>query len=111
MTDQIVFGPDLARTAQPHRSTEEDIQQERQIEAIYAERAAQQAREARVRRALAREGAHLRKDRARKWAGQDMNHQGGYMIVDFGNWIIAGRNFDLTLEQVEEHAGLLRSAG
>ena len=70
------------------------------------EAASKAAREARVRRALRRRGQYLRKDRARKWAGMDIDHQGGYMIVSENNFIVAGARFDLSLEQVEAEAGL-----
>jgi len=57
------------------------------------------AREARVRRALAKEGQALRKDRSRMWS---LHHQGGYMVVDPNhNWLVAGENYDLTLEELE----------
>ena len=36
------------------------------------------AREARARRALARDGMTVRRDRAHSW---NVNHQGGYMVV------------------------------
>ncbi len=64
-----------------------------------------QAREARARRQLNRMGYILRKSRARN--PEDMTY-GGYLIADpesrvvvygYGN---AGRNYDLSLEDVED---------
>lgn len=56
-------------------------------------------REDRARRRLAREGYLLRKDRARSW---NVDHQGGYMIVEADrNLIVAGERWNLTLEDVE----------
>lgn len=64
-------------------------------------------REARVRRALRRKGPYLRTDRARRWAGpMNLDHHGGYMIIDQNNWIVAGEKFGLSLEQVEAEARL-----
>jgi len=41
----------------------------------------------------------LRKDRARSW---NVDHQGGYMIVDlYSNSLVAGQRFDLGLDDVE----------
>ncbi len=58
-----------------------------------------QAREARARRALAKDGYTLAKDRAKTWS---INHQGGYRIINPSyNVIVAGENFDLELEDVE----------
>ncbi len=57
------------------------------------------AREARVRRALARDGLAIRKGRARTWSIDD---QGGYMVVDLArNVIVAGEKYDLGLEVLE----------
>ena len=58
------------------------------------------AREARARRALLKDGEVLHKSRARNWRH---NNQQGYMIVNlYGNYVVAGSNFDLSLEDVEE---------
>lgn len=58
------------------------------------------AREARVRRAMARCGLVLRKDRA--WT-INPDHLGGYMIIDTQyNAIVAGSRYDWTLEDCEE---------
>lgn len=58
------------------------------------------AREARVRRALWRQGRHvLRKDRARSI---NLDHFGGYMVVDAdSNFIVAGARYDLSLDDLE----------
>ena len=57
------------------------------------------AREARVRRALARDGLAIRKGRARTWSLDD---QGGYMVIDpRRNAVVAGENYDLDLEALE----------
>jgi hypothetical protein len=61
-----------------------------------------QSREARVRRALRKIGWFgyaLRKDRARSW---NLDHQGGYMLVDLEhNFIVGGERYDWTLDDVE----------
>jgi len=57
------------------------------------------ARESRLRRALAKHGAILRKSRSRTWTVD--NHQ-GYMIIDADrNAVLAGSRFDLTLDDVD----------
>jgi hypothetical protein len=57
------------------------------------------SRESSVRRKLRRQGYALRKDRARTW---NSNHQGGYMIIWLdGNWVEAGENYTLTLDDAE----------
>lgn len=57
-------------------------------------------RESHLRRRAGRErGWVLRKDRARSW---NVDHQGGYMIVDlYSNSLVAGQRFDLGLDDVE----------
>lgn len=58
------------------------------------------AREARARRALARQGCLLRKDRAKSWS---LDHQGAYMVVlADANLVLLGAHFDWTLADVEE---------
>lgn len=60
----------------------------------------EQNRESRLRKRLQRQGYALRKDRARP--SRDINHQGGYRIVDpYRNAIVTGERFDLTLDQVD----------
>jgi hypothetical protein len=62
----------------------------------------EEAREARARRALSRQGNVLHKSRVRPWPGDDF---GGYMIADQAmNCVVAGSRFELTLEDVEEWA-------
>jgi hypothetical protein len=57
------------------------------------------AREARARRALARDGYTLRKDRAKSLT---LDHQGGYMVIDpFKNFIIGGSRYNWDLDDVE----------
>jgi len=59
-------------------------------------------REARARRALARDGLILNKSRVKNLSCDD---QGGYRIVDlYTNRIEAGERFDLSLEDVEMFA-------
>lgn len=58
------------------------------------------SRENRVRRQLAKQGYRLHKSRSR---GVYLNDLGGYTIVDADcNFVIAGANFDLSLEDVEQ---------
>jgi hypothetical protein len=58
-----------------------------------------QAREARVRRRLARDGQVLRKSRIRYSNADDY---GEYMIVDANyNFVVAGDRFTLSLEEIE----------
>ncbi len=60
------------------------------------------AREARLRRSLAKRGAILRKSRARNWSSDNCQ---GYMIVDAHlNAVITGERFDLSLDDVEQWA-------
>lgn len=57
------------------------------------------SREARLRRLARSYGYLLRKDRARSFS---LDHFGGYMIVDHEiNGIVAGRRYDLGLDDVE----------
>ena len=57
-------------------------------------------KEEQLRKCLDQQGYGLRKDPAR---AQSLEHQGGYMILDTRNALpIAGSNFDLTLDDVEE---------
>ena len=59
------------------------------------------ARESRARRRLARDGEVLRKSRVRN---PHLHDQGGYMIVDANaNYVVAGADFDLSLEDVESY--------
>jgi hypothetical protein len=58
-------------------------------------------REARARRQLARQGLTVRKDRVRTW---NLDHHGGYMVVNESNYIVGGQRFDLTLEDLERWA-------
>ena len=70
-------------------------------------------RENNVRRKLARQGFQLHKSRSNGFIyhngvfqGRNMNNLGGYMIVDVStNCIVAGPNYDLTLEDVEVFTG------
>lgn len=58
------------------------------------------AREARLRRAMAREGRLLRKSRLR--SHPHSNDWGGYQVVDaWTNGIVAGASFNLPLEDLE----------
>lgn len=60
----------------------------------------EQAREARVRRGLRRQGYTLIKSRARNWS---INNHCKYMIVEaYNNSIVAGEKFDLNIEDVEK---------
>lgn len=57
------------------------------------------AREARVRRSLAKDGYALQKSRARNWT---LDNQGMYRVIDpFRNIPMTGFRFDATLEEVE----------
>ena len=58
----------------------------------------EKAREDRVRSQAKRQGFIVRKDRVRIW---NINHHGGFMIVNDRNIIEAGQNFDLTIDEVE----------
>lgn len=58
-------------------------------------------RESRARRAAARKGWKLEKSRVRP-AGEHMNNQGGWRIIDASsNFVVGGANYDLGLDQVE----------
>jgi hypothetical protein len=58
------------------------------------------AREARLRRALARQGFTLHKSR---WRLGSIDNFGGYQIINpYVNGIVAGSRFDLSLDDVEE---------
>jgi len=54
--------------------------------------------ESRLRKLASQLGYELKKDRPE---GRDMNHQGGYMVVNSQNAAEAGENFELTLDDVE----------
>jgi hypothetical protein len=59
-------------------------------------------REAQARRALKRDGLVVRKDRARTW---NIDHHGGYMVIDQNNnYVVGGNRYDLTLEDLERWA-------
>jgi hypothetical protein len=61
----------------------------------------EKVRENKARRHAWRQRLILRKSRARNWS---YYNQQGYMIIDFfRNFLVAGENFDLTLEDVEEY--------
>ena len=63
----------------------------------------EKVRENKARRRARRQGLILRKSRLRNWIGNVDGYQ-GYMIVNAStNFIEAGENFDLSLEQVEEY--------
>lgn len=62
-----------------------------------------EAREARVRRAARNEGERIEKDRARSYS---VHRQGGYRIVNDNNCIVAGEDFNLTLDQLEAEYGV-----
>jgi hypothetical protein len=66
-----------------------------------------EAREARVRRALAKQSMRVRKSRRR--GEPTAGDQGGYMVVDENNYIVNGERFNLTLEDLERWAGTARS--
>jgi hypothetical protein len=51
-----------------------------------------------ARRKLIRQEYILKKDRNRSISG---GHLGGYMIKNFNNCVVAGADFDLTLDDVE----------
>lgn len=54
--------------------------------------------EQKLRRALTKEGYQLRKSRARNWSS---DNQQGYMIVNpYYNVIVAGSQYDLSLQDV-----------
>lgn len=55
--------------------------------------------EQRLRRALAKKGYKLHKSRARHWS---LDNQQGYMIVNMNNAVMAGGNYNLSLEDVED---------
>lgn len=55
-------------------------------------------REARARRRLRKLGLFVRKDRVRIW---DMDHHGGYMLVNDNNVVVGGERFSLTLDDLE----------
>ena len=60
----------------------------------------EKVRENKARRQAYRQGYMLCKSIARIWRYED---QFGYRIVDYpNNFLVAGENFDLTLEDVEE---------
>lgn len=60
------------------------------------------SRENRVRRQLAKQGYRLCKSRT---GGVYLNNLGGYMIVNANyNIVVAGSNFELSLEDVEQFA-------
>ena len=55
--------------------------------------------EAQLRREAAKQGYALKKSRG----GYSIDNQGGYMILDSAtNYIVAGANFNLSLENVEK---------
>ena len=48
-------------------------------------------------------GCQLFKDRSRTWS---LHHQGGYLIVNYhNNGVVAGANYDLSLDDVIEWLG------
>lgn len=62
----------------------------------------QKSRESRVRRHLKKQGYRLHKSRT---GGAYPNNLGGYMIVNSEyNFVVAGPNFDLSLDDVEQFA-------
>jgi hypothetical protein len=59
----------------------------------------EKARESRARRLANRQGYFIKKSRVRNW---NINNQQGYMIVDaYINGVVAGSQFDLSLDEVE----------
>ena len=58
----------------------------------------EKSHESRLNKLASRLGYELKKDRPE---GRDMNHQGGYMVVNSQNAAEAGENFELTLDDVE----------
>jgi len=58
----------------------------------------EKTRENRARRQLAKEGYSLRKDRVRT---NNVDHMGGYMIIDDQNAVVAGERFDFSLDDVD----------
>ena len=58
----------------------------------------EKSQERRLRELASQLGYELKKDRPE---GRDMNHQGGYMVVNSQNIAEAGENFALTLDDVE----------
>ena len=62
--------------------------------------ATEKSRETTLRHKARRLGMTLRKDRARSVS---INHCGGYMLIDAsGNYLVAGEQFELSLDQVAE---------
>lgn len=61
------------------------------------------AREARARRALARQGLSLHKGRSRTWTLDDYGY---YMVVNEDNAIVAGEKYNLTLDALEQNGWL-----
>jgi hypothetical protein len=60
-------------------------------------------REDRARRTADRLGLAVRKDRAQTWS---LNRQGGYRLVNPDlNIVVAGEQFDLTLDDLETFLG------
>jgi hypothetical protein len=58
----------------------------------------EKSQEKRLRELASQFGYELKKDRPE---GRDMNHQGGYMVVNSQGIAEAGENFELTLDDVE----------
>jgi uncharacterized surface anchored protein len=57
------------------------------------------AYEMRLRRQAAKMGFTVRKDKARYYS---VDHQNGFMILDSENAVVAGENYALELEDVED---------
>ncbi len=56
------------------------------------------AREARVRRALRKDGFLVMKSRV---STPNLDNLGGYMVVNARNWVVLGSRYDLSLEDLE----------